>query len=264
MPDAVQAVPATLATAAPLIEGRGLTVRYAGRPVLEHVDLTVAPGEIVTLIGPNGSGKTTLVRTLLGLQAPDAGSVHRRRGLCIGYLPQRFAVEPVLPLTVRRLLTLTRRQGETVLLATLDEVGGAHLLDSPVQGLSGGELQRVLLARALLRDPDLLVLDEPVQGVDYKGEIELYALIARIRDRRRCGVLMVSHDLHLVMAATDRVICLNGHVCCSGAPEAVSRDPGYIALFGRQVAEGLAVYTHAHDHEHDLSGHVCTDEEHRH
>ncbi len=261
MPDAAQILPPALITATPLVEARALTLNYAGRPVLEHVDLTVAAGEIVTLIGPNGSGKTTLVRTLLGLQAPDSGSVHRRPGLSIGYLPQRFTVEPVMPLTVRRLLTLTRRHGEAALGDALDEVGGVHLLDAPVQGLSGGELQRVLLARALLRDPDLLVLDEPVQGVDYKGEIELYALIARIRDRRRCGVLMVSHDLHLVMAATDRVVCLNGHVCCSGAPEAVSRDPSYIALFGRQVAEGLAVYTHAHDHEHDIAGHVCGSEE---
>ena len=229
---------------------RGIVVRFGDRTVLDHVDLAVSPGEIVTLVGPNGAGKSTLVRVILGLLKPDAGDVERPRGLHIGYAPQRLAVDPVLPLTVRRFLTLGVKAPRERLQAVLDEVGAGALMESAVQNLSGGELQRVVLARALLRDPELLVLDEPAQGVDVTGQADLYALIGRLRDERGCAVLMVSHDLHLVMAATDRVVCLNHHVCCSGHPEAVSSDPAYLELFP-QAADALAVYTHHHDHRHD-------------
>jgi zinc transport system ATP-binding protein len=201
----------------------------------------------VTLVGPNGAGKTTLLRILLGLQRPSAGSAWRRPGLRIGYLPQRLAIDETLPLTVRRLLALAGPAGKERIDAALAEVGAKPLASMPVQALSGGELQRVLLARALLREPDLLVLDEPVQGVDVTGQGELYALIRHIRDRRGCGVLLVSHDLHLVMAASDEVVCLNRHVCCSGHPETVTRHPAYRALFG----DAIAVYAHHHDHVHD-------------
>lgn len=239
-----------------LIEGTGLRLAIGGRTILDGVDIAVRRNEIVTLIGPNGAGKSMLVRLLLGLRAADAGRVARRPGLTVGYLPQRIAVDPVLPLTVFRLLGLTRRVDRPTAVHQLEEVGAAHLLDAPVYGLSGGELQRVMLARALLRDPDLLVLDEPAQGVDFAGEIELYELITGLRERRHCGVLLISHDLHLVMAETDRVVCLNGHVCCAGRPEAVSRDPAYLAMFGRRGAVALAVYAHDHDHAHDLAGDV--------
>ncbi|MDP6619258.1 MAG: zinc ABC transporter ATP-binding protein ZnuC [Nitrospinota bacterium] len=239
----------------PLIEARGLDLHFGRQSVLSHVDVSVNPGEIVTLIGPNGAGKTTLVRILLGLVKPDAGTVRRRPGLVVGYLPQRFAIDPVVPLTVRRLLGLTRRASPEAMARVLDEVGADRLIDQSAPDLSGGELRRVLLARALLREPDLLVLDEPVQGVDVTGQLELYELISRIRARRGCGAFMVSHDLHVVMAATDRVICLNRHVCCSGRPETVSRHPEYEALFGA-AARNLAVYVHAHDHHHDLAGEV--------
>jgi zinc transport system ATP-binding protein len=218
---------------------------------LHDVSLAVLPGEIVTVIGPNGAGKTTLLRVVLGLQRPDAGRVHRRSGLRVGYVPQRFAIDESLPLTVRRFLALVPA-AEPQIAAALGEVGAAHTLALPVQTLSGGELQRVLLARALLRRPELLVLDEPAQGVDITGQAELFALIRRIRDSTGCGVLLVSHDLHLVMAATDRVICLNHHVCCSGHPEAVSRDPAYRALFGAAI-DGFALYAHRHDHHHDAA-----------
>lgn len=177
-------------------------------------------------------------------------------GVRIGYVPQRFAVDPVLPLTVARFLDLGRRCSIEAKETALQEVGAGGLLHRTMHALSGGETQRVLLARALLRNPHLLVLDEPAQGVDYPGQAELYGLIGRIRDRRRCGVLLISHDLHLVMAATDRVICLNRHVCCSGLPEAVSRDPAYVALFGHRVPTGMAVYTHEHDHGHGTGGEV--------
>lgn len=231
----------------PLAELAEASFAFGNRLVLDRVSLRVRPGEIVTVIGPNGSGKTTLLRLLLGLVRPSAGQVWRRPGLRVGYLPQRVAIDETLPLTVRRVLAMARPRAEGAIAAALAEVGAKSLAERPVQALSGGELQRVLLARALLREPDLLVLDEPVQGVDVTGQSELYALIRRIRDRRGCGVLLVSHDLHLVMAASDEVVCLNHHVCCSGHPEAVTRHPAYRALFG----DAIAVYTHRHDHVHE-------------
>jgi len=240
--------------APPLVEAKGISVSFGRRKVLSHVDLTVSRGEIVTLIGPNGSGKTTLIRTLLGLTKPDRGTVTTTPGLTIGYVPQQLALDPVLPLTVRRFLNLPRRHPEAAIRAALAEVGAEPLTERAVQALSGGETQRILLARALLRDPDLLVLDEPLASVDFRGQIELFDLIAAVRQRRGCGVLVVSHDLHLVMAGTDRVICLNQHICCSGKPDAVSQHPEFLALFGPKAADSLAVYSHHHDHHHDLSG----------
>ena len=241
-------------SAAALASIREVSLRLGDRQVLDSITLDLFPGEITTLVGPNGSGKTTLVRLTLGLIRPDAGTVWRRPGLRIGYMPQRLMVDPVLPLTVRRFLRLAGRQLAAPE-AALEEVGAAHLADSPIQGISGGEMQRVMLARALLRRPDLMVLDEPVQGVDIIGQTELYELIGRIRDRHGCGILMVSHDLHLVMASTDHVVCLNQHVCCSGSPEAVTRHPAYLELFG-PGAQAYALYTHHHDHAHDLHGDV--------
>ncbi|BAN45798.1 zinc ABC transporter ATP-binding protein ZnuC [Metapseudomonas resinovorans] len=238
-----------------LIRLEGIGVRFAGQAVLQDVNLSLKPGEIVTLIGPNGAGKTTLVRTVLGLLKPDKGEVWRKSRLRIGYMPQKLQVDATLPLTVLRFLRLVPGVDRTTALAALDEVGAAQVIDSPLQNISGGELQRVLLARALLREPELLVLDEPVQGVDVAGQAELYRLITRLRDRHGCGVLMVSHDLHLVMSTTDQVVCLNRHVCCSGHPEQVSFDPAFVELFG-QDAKSLAVYHHHHDHDHDLHGEV--------
>ncbi len=259
MPDQARTGPES-AAARPgrvLAELDAVAVSLHGRSVLHDVSLAVHAGEIVTLIGPNGSGKTTLLRVLLGLLEPNAGSVMRKTGLTIGYVPQQLHVEPTLPLTVGRFLSLcaprTARRAAT-LEGALAEVGVGGLLESPFQTLSGGELKRVLLAQALLREPDLLVLDEPSAGVDVAGQEELHGLLRQIRTTRGCGVLLVSHDLHLVMAATDRVVCLNHHICCTGRPEAVSQHPEYLALFGRRLTETLAVYTHHHDHHHDLSG----------
>ena len=242
-----------------LLQAQQICISYGQQVVLQNVDLSIKAGEIVTLIGPNGAGKTTLVKAALGLVQVDSGSIQRKAGLRIGYMPQRLHIDPSLPITVERFLRLAHRNKTNIKVA-MDEVGAGHLLSSPLQTISGGELQRVLLARALLRDPELLVLDEPVQGVDIAGQSELYQLIERIRDEHQCGVLMVSHDLHLVMAQTDTVICLNQHVCCHGHPEHVSTDPAYLALFGEKYSQSLAVYHHHHDHEHDLHGDVVEGE----
>jgi zinc transport system ATP-binding protein len=239
-----------------LIRLNNVSVTRSGQSVLDNIALSVSPGEIVTLIGPNGAGKTTLVRAVLGLLKPDSGEVWRKPKLRVGYMPQKLHVDATLPLSVLRFLRLVPGVDRDTALAALVEVGAEKVIDSPLQGISGGEMQRVLLARALLREPELLVLDEPVQGVDVAGQAELYALITQLRNRHQCGVLMVSHDLHLVMSTTDQVVCLNRHVCCSGHPEQVSNDPAFVELFG-QNAPSLAIYHHHHDHAHDLHGEVC-------
>lgn len=239
-----------------LIETRGLSVRLGGSTVVDKVDLSICRGEIITLVGLNGSGKTTLVRAILGLLQPDAGKVVRNPGLRIGYAPQHLYRDTTLPLTVARFLTLGAKADRARLAALMVEVGAGALLDEQLSEISGGEFQRVLLARALLREPDLLVLDEPLAGVDVAGQTSLYRLIADIRDKYRCGVLLVSHDLHVVMAATDTVVCINKHVCCTGSPESVTQHPEFVQLFGNRMADVLAVYTHHHDHAHDSDGHV--------
>jgi zinc transport system ATP-binding protein len=244
----------------PLVSAERLGIRRGGKWLIHGVDLTVLRGEIVTLIGPNGGGKTTCLKALVGLIEPDEGRVSRRDGLVIGYLPQRLRVDPILPLTVARFLSVTARPDREAMKAALGETGVEGLIDLPVHRLSSGEFQRVLLARAVLKKPDLLVLDEPVQGVDYAGEAALYDLIAQLRARLGCGILMVSHDLHVVMAATDRVICLNGHVCCTGAPQEVTRHSEYRRLFGPRAVETYALYQHRHDHGHDLAGGVVPPE----
>ena len=211
--------------AEPLIKGEGLGVRRGGHWLIRNVGLSVRPGEIVSLIGPNGSGKSTTAKVVLGNLVPDEGAVTMKPDLRIGYVPQTLHIDWTMPLTVRRLMSLTSRHGRDAVAAALEDVGIPHLADAEVQHLSGGEFQRALLARAIVRRPDLLVLDEPVQGVDFAGEIELYGLIREIRDRHGCGVLLISHDLHIVMAETDTVICLSGHVCCSGSPQSVAANP---------------------------------------
>ena len=236
-----------------LLAGRGLTFARSGRSILEHIDIDIGTSEIVTLIGPNGAGKTTLVRMLLGLEKPDSGTLHRRSGLIVGYVPQRFERDAAIPMTVARFLTLGRRLDANRIAEVLAEVGAAHVAERQLAALSGGELQRVVLARALVRDPQILVLDEPVRGVDHLGEAEVYALIGRLRDTRRLGVLLVSHDLHVVMAQSDRVLCINRHVCCHGIPETVAQHPEYLALFG-DAARAFGIYQHHHDHAHGLSG----------
>ncbi|UVC11539.1 metal ABC transporter ATP-binding protein [Rhizobium sp. TH2] len=236
------------------LDGAGVSRR--GRWLVRGVSFDVRQGEIVTMIGPNGSGKSTSARMAIGLLRPDEGEVMTRPGLRIGYVPQKMAIDRTMPLTVERLMTLTGPLPRKEIDAALTETGVRHLARAEVQHLSGGEFQRALLARAIARQPDLLVLDEPVQGVDFAGEIALYELISAIRARSGCGVLLISHDLHVVMAATDTVICMNGHVCCRGTPEMVSQSEEYQRLFGARGAGALALYTHHHDHTHLPDGRV--------
>jgi len=247
-------LPPLAADASALFSARALWLTRAGRAILQGVDIDIAEGEILTLIGPNGAGKTTLVRVLLGLEKADRGTIRRKQGVVLGYVPQRFEVDRAIPLTVGRFVQLGRRAADEAVERALADVGAEKLGDRQLSELSGGELQRVVLARALVGSPDVLVLDEPVRGIDYTGEAELYALIGRLRSERGFGVLLVSHDLHVVMAQSDRVICLNRHVCCSGVPQSVAQHPEYARLFGVQAARALALYQHHHDHRHDLAG----------
>ncbi|MGL5947690.1 MAG: zinc ABC transporter ATP-binding protein ZnuC [Aeromonas sp.] len=235
----------------PLVELQQVSHAFDGRLVLDNVSLRLTPGKITTLIGPNGAGKSTLSKIVLGLLTPSQGRVLKPARLRVGYVPQKLHLDASLPLTVRRFLQLGR-QPLPAISAALARVQAEHLLAYPLSKLSGGELQRVLLARALLAKPELLVLDEPVQGVDISGQLALYALIAKLTRELNCAVLMVSHDLHLVMASTHEVICLNRHICCHGAPERVARHPEFSRLFGLSEQAGLALYTHHHhcDDEH--------------
>lgn len=243
-----------------LVDATDIAVTIGDKPILDGIAVRVDTGRIVTLIGPNGAGKTTMVRVILGLVPPARGQVYRRPGLRVGYVPQRLQLDPTLPITVGRFLDLGLRRGVADRKArcaqVLEEVGAPCVLDHSLHAVSGGELQRVMLARTLLREPELLVLDEPVQGVDIAGQADIFRLIGRIRDERGCGILLVSHDLHLVMAATDHVVCINHHVCCAGTPDSVSQDPAFVELFGRKVASELAIYHHHHDHVHDDAGRV--------
>ncbi|OEF24072.1 zinc ABC transporter ATP-binding protein ZnuC [Vibrio rumoiensis] len=231
-----------------------ISVQYNDKAVLNNINVSIKKGEITTLIGPNGAGKSTLVKVMLGLVKNYSGTVTKSKSLRIGYVPQKLRLNDSLPLTVDRFLKLAGRYSTQERMESLRLVGAESLYKNDMHKLSGGENQRVLLARALLQRPDLLVLDEPAQGVDVQGQIDLYTLINTIRQRFGCAVFMVSHDLHLVMAQTDEVICLQHHICCSGAPEAITKHPSYIAMFGQTAKDTLAFYHHEHHHHHDLAG----------
>ncbi|MDG6774031.1 ATP-binding cassette domain-containing protein [Thiomicrorhabdus sp. ZW0627] len=248
-----------------LIKAEHISHQFAQTEVLNNVSLEIHSGEIVTLIGPNGAGKSTLLKILLNLLQPTAGKVTRRSDLNIGFMPQKIQIDPTFPMTVGNFLNLGRPKRNndtngwkrffnfsahdtTEIQEVIDELNIRHLLNQPIQKVSGGQMQRILLARALIREPNLLVLDEPVQGVDLQGQTELYHYINELRKRRNLGILMVSHDLHIVMRNTDQVLCLNQHLCCSGTPQTVSQTPEFIAIFG-QAGNELALYEHHHDHD---------------
>ena len=240
----------------PIIRAENIGIERGDRWLIRNVDICLNKCEIMTLIGPNGGGKTTIAKALMGLMSCSEGKVSRTKGLKIGYVPQKLSIDWTLPINVKRLMTLTSHASDEEIDTSLERVGIQDLKLQQIQSLSGGEFQRALIARAILRKPDLLVLDEPVQGVDFNGMLSLYELIDQIRYELGCSILLISHDLHIVMAKTDQVICVNGHVCCSGTPQTVVMHDEYQRLFGIQAANTLAVYHHEHDHTHDNSGEI--------
>nr|WP_238936663.1 metal ABC transporter ATP-binding protein [Sulfitobacter mediterraneus] len=244
-----------------MIETKGLTLRYGSATVLRDVHFKLSQGEIVTIVGPNGSGKSSLLRALIGALKPASGAVIRKPGLKIGYVPQKLQIDGTLPLTVQRFLSLPVRQSQEVTTQALAQAGVPELAQRQMTDLSGGQFQRVLLARALLGSPDVLILDEATQGLDQPGAAAFYRQIEDVRQRTGVAILMVSHDLHVVMAASDRVLCLNGHVCCEGAPEVVADAPEYRALFGTGTQGALALYRHHHNHDHDHDHSQCGEDQ---
>lgn len=233
-----------------LVSIEKMTVQMGGTVALRNVDFTISQGEIVTVVGPNGSGKSTLLRAIIGAIAPTQGAVKKQAGLRIGYVPQSLHIDPTLPITAKRFLSLPNRKPLADIEKAMERVGAENLLDKQMFTLSGGQFQRTLLARALLEKPDLLILDEPTTGLDQPGSAAFYRLIEDIRTEMGTAILMVSHELHVVMSASDRVICLNGHVCCHGTPDVVASAPEYRALFGSGTQGALALYRHDHDHHH--------------
>lgn len=244
-----------------LISAKDVSLNYGATQVLQGVDLNIEAGEIVTVIGPNGSGKSTLLRALLGAKSVASGVITRKANLRIGYVPQRLSIEANMPLMVKRFLSLPLRHSAAEINEMLTRVGIAGFEDRQLAALSGGQFQRVLLARALLGNPEILMLDEPTQGLDQPGVAAFYQLLEEVRQDMGCAVLLISHDLHVVMSASDRVICLNGHICCEGTPTVVSAAPEYRALFGAGTHGTMALYQHSHDEHCD---HNHTDEGHEH
>ncbi len=247
-----------------LVDVRNLTVKNQSNTLVDNVSLSVSRGEIVTIVGPNGSGKSTTLKAILGILNPHSGNIHVPAKTRIGYVPQKLEINWAMPLSVRRFMRLTQRHSDSEIDNALKLTNVQHLLQREMTALSGGEFQRVLIARAMASRPDLLVLDEPVQGVDFNAEVDIYRLIAELRDNHHCGVLLVSHDLHIVMAQTDTVVCLNGHVCCSGTPHAVTSSAEFQNLFGVRGAQALAIYRHHHDHSHGPDGQIIPEDHHHH
>ena len=238
-----------------LVKLNEVGIKQNDKWLVKGVSLVVEKGKIVTLIGPNGSGKSTTAKIALGIYKKIKGQVEKYTNK-VGYVPQKISIDWTLPLRVNDFMLLTESIKDEAVNEALSLTGVVHLKNKNLGNLSGGEFQRVLLARAISKKPDLLVLDEPVQGVDFTGEIALYELIKKISDTLNCGILLISHDLHTVMSATDHVVCLNGHVCCSGTPSDVARNNEYKALFGEQSSQTLSIYEHKHDHVHSNDGEV--------
>ena len=238
-----------------LVKLNEVGIQQNNKWLVKGVSLVVEKGKIVTLIGPNGSGKSTTAKIALGIYKKIEGQVEKYTNN-VGYVPQKISIDWTLPLRVNDFMLLTENLKDEAVNEALSLTGVIHLKNKNLGNLSGGEFQRVLLARAISKKPDLLVLDEPVQGVDFTGEIALYELIKKISDTLNCGILLISHDLHTVMSATDHVVCLNGHVCCSGTPSDVARNNEYKALFGEQASQTLSIYEHKHDHVHSNDGEI--------
>ncbi|WP_301099084.1 zinc ABC transporter ATP-binding protein ZnuC [Otariodibacter sp.] len=241
----------------PLVKLNNISVTFNTQTILENITFDIYPNSITTIVGPNGGGKSTLLKVLLKLITPTTGTIFHKKGLKIGYVPQKLHLDNSMPITVKKFLSLKPNTTINNIEESLGLFSITHLQNNSMQRLSGGEMQRVLLARATLDRPHLLVLDEPMQGVDITGQTELYQLLNRAREFLNCAILMVSHDLNIVMANTDEVLCINQHICCAGTPETISTDPSFIHFFGNQFANNVAFYSHNHNHYHDLHGNIC-------
>lgn len=241
----------------PLVSLKGINVTLENKAILNNITLHIYPNSITTIVGPNGGGKSTLLKVLLKLIPATSGQIFHQKGIKIGYVPQKLHLDHSIPITVRKFLSLKPNVTAQLIDEALTLFSITHLSNNSMQKLSGGELQRVLLARAILDRPDLLVLDEPMQGVDITGQTELYQLLNKTREWLNCAILMVSHDLNIVMANTDEVLCVNRHICCAGTPESISTEPSFIHFFGDQFAKNVAFYAHNHNHHHNLGGDVC-------
>ena len=233
-----------------LIEATNLSVRYGRNTVLKNINLSINKGEIVTIVGPNGSGKTTFFKAIIRTAPISEGKVELKPHLKMGYVPQHLNIDRSLPLTVERFLNLARKKDDKSLEKATELVGTSNLLNHQITSLSGGQMQRVLLAKALINEPEILLLDEATRGLDQPGAAWFYQKIEKIRETTGCAIFMISHDLHVVMGTSDRVICLNGHICCQGPPQSVATSPEYKALFGSNIEGTFALYKHAHDHDH--------------
>jgi len=238
-----------------LVKLENAGVQRMSKWLVKEISFEISQGQIVTLIGPNGSGKTTTAKMILNIMNADEGQITRNTDK-MAYVPQKINIDWTMPLRVIDFMKITNNLNNNQVIESLTTTGVDKLLYSQIHNLSGGEFQRVLIARAIAKKPDLLVLDEPVQGVDYNGEIALYNLIKKISVNLNCGILLISHDMHFVMSTTDHVVCLNGHICCSGTPSSVVKNPEYIKLFGEHNSETLSYYQHHHDHSHDNDGSV--------
>lgn len=234
-----------------LITAQNITLTHQGKKILDDVSFTLQPGEFITLIGPNGAGKSSLIKVLLGLIKQDSGKIKHSKSMRLGYTPQLFTPNPFIPISVVDFLTLNQKVEKPFIKETAETTGVATLLNSPLKDLSGGELQKVLLTRALMNKPNVLILDEPAQNLDVDGQMQLYQLIQDIHQQQNCAILMVSHDLHRVMKESSQVLCLYHHICCKGHPEAILKDEQFNDLFADQMTELMATYEHHHNHHHD-------------
>lgn len=237
-----------------LIKLNNISVIFDNKKILNNVSLNLTRKNITTIMGPNGAGKSTLIKIVLGLIQPNTGTIEKKDNIKIGYVPQKNNLNSSIPLTVDRFLKLAGKFSYEKRVNALKLVDASHIIKSNIHTLSGGETQRVLLARAMLRKPDLLVLDEPVQGVDINGQDEIYKLITQLRDKFNCAIMMVSHDLHLVMAKTDQVLCLHHHLCCKGTPETIIHNQDFIKIFGLNTNTQLGIYKHKHNYNHSIDG----------
>jgi len=238
-----------------LVKLENAGVQRTSKWLVKGISFEISQGQIVTLIGPNGSGKTTTAKMILNIMNADEGQITRNTDK-MAYVPQKINIDWTMPLRVIDFMKITNNLNDNQVIESLTTTGVDKLFYNQIHNLLGGEFQRVLIARAIAKKPDLLVLDEPVQGVDYNGEIALYNLIKKISVNLNCGILLISHDMHFVMSTTDHVVCLNGHICCSGTPSSVVKNPEYIKLFGEHNSETLSYYQHHHDHSHDNDGSV--------